>query len=134
MEIPNKIKILDVPRISHPKGDLRKIVDVNSAAFRGFGEVYLSEIASGERKGWKRHNEMHMTLFVISGKIRFVFKEEIEDSKAYFTKILTETDNCLLSVTPGLWFMFEGLSFPKSILLNFANIPHSDAEVDRCDL
>ena len=113
---------------------MRKIIDVNSLAFKGFGEVYLSEIASGERKGWKRHNEMHMTLYVISGKIRFVFKEDFKDEKVYFTKLLTETDSCLLSVSPGLWFMFEGLARSKSILLNFSNIPHSDSEVDRCDL
>ena len=134
MYISDKINILDAPRIPNPKGDLRKIIDINSSGFEGFGEVYLSEITKGEKKGWKKHNEMHMILFVVLGKIKFVFKENLEDEKIFYSKIITDSDNCLLSVAPGLWFMFESLSLSNSILLNFANIPHNDSEVERFDL
>ena len=42
-----------------------------------------------------------------------------------------ENNKVRLTVPPGLWFGFKGLSSEESIILNISNMMHSDEEVER---
>jgi dTDP-4-dehydrorhamnose 3,5-epimerase len=39
-----------------------------------------------------------------------------------------------ITVPPGIWFGFQGLSQPQSLVLNIANIEHNPSEVENADL
>ena len=39
-----------------------------------------------------------------------------------------------ITVPPGIWFGFQVLSYPRSLLLNVADIEHNPAEVQRLDI
>ena len=41
------------------------------------------------------------------------------------------TNYSLLTVPPGIWFGFQGISDSDSMILNLANLPHDPAEVER---
>jgi dTDP-4-dehydrorhamnose 3,5-epimerase len=117
-------------RIPHPRGDLLHVMKRSSPGFSDFGEAYLSSILAGEVKGWKRHRKMTLNLVVPVGKVRFVLHDE-----EYFTEIQLGTDNyARLTVEPGLWMAFQGMSEGLSMLLNIADIEHDPTEAENAPL
>ena len=122
-------KVIDVPG-----GNVLRGIKSGDKNFHGFGEMYFSFAKHNYIKAWKKHSKMHMNLFVPVGKIRFVFAEYV-DSKFTFLKIELSTDNhSVLSVPPGLWFGFMGISKVDSMLVNVSNIAHEPNEVKRLDI
>ena len=97
--------------------------------YKGFGEVYFSWIEKDFIKAWKKHKSMVMNLIVPYGEVKFVFFDESE--KKYTQKIIGKSNYKRLTVLPGVWFGFKGISSPKSLVVNIANIPHDDNEVER---
>ena len=113
------------------------------SGYSGFGEAYFSTIESGAIKGWKRHREMVLNLVVPVGAVRFVIFDDRRGSKTKgeFEEITLSRYNTgknnsygRLTVTPQLWIGFQGIYEDASLLLNIANIPHNQNEVDQMDL
>lgn len=119
--------------IGQPNGSVLHGIKTGDSEFAGFGEAYFSTIISGAVKGWKRHNRMTMNLIVVSGAIRFGFYDTRESSSSYRKYALFDLSRenyGRITVVPGLWMAFSGLSQGENILLNFANIPHDPSESD----
>jgi dTDP-4-dehydrorhamnose 3,5-epimerase len=93
-----------------------------------FGEAYFSWIEEGAIKAWKKHHRMTLNLVVPVGHVRFVFTSGLEASAVRDVE-LGEHHYCRLTVPPGAWFGFQGIR--RSLILNLADMPHDDAEVDR---
>ena len=106
-------------KIHHPKGDLFHAMKASDVGYEGFGEAYFSSVFQDEIKGWKQHSEMTLNLIVVIGEIRFV----IYDGKAFFSVTLSINNYKRLSISPGLWVAFKGLSV-RNMLLNLASIEH----------
>ena len=118
--------------IPAPGGDVMQGMKQNSDGYKGFGEAYFSQVCKGAVKAWKRHKRMTLNLMVPSGKVRFVFLDDRDESNIQLQEVVISNDNyCRLSVPPMIWFGFQGLSEDISILLNIANIEHDPSEVDR---
>ena len=77
------IKKIKLKSIFNSKGNIIKLININSTNYNGFGELYISKINYGKIKGWKKHTKMKMNIFVISGKVQFVFYYE---KKKYISK------------------------------------------------
>ena len=78
---------------------------------------------------------MTMNVVVPVGQVRFVFRCVYTERVVEFRVVDIGVDNyALLSVPPGIWFGFQGLHTPKSLLLNIANIPHDPNEVEHLAL
>ena len=129
------IEVTPLKIVSTPGGDVFHGIKASDAGFCGFGEAYFSTIQPSIIKPWKRHNRMTLNLVVIVGCIRFVVHDDRAGSP---TQGLTEsyvlgphTNYCRLTVPPGVWMAFQGLSDTHSILLNVTDIPHDPTEVDR---
>ena len=122
------ISITRLKRISTPGGDVLHAFKCNDTGFHGFGEVYLSLINYGAIKAWKRHTRMTMNLVVPSGNVRFVFRNS---NSEFITHDIGDLNYCRISIPPGIWFGFKGLSSPQSIVMNIADLPHDPSEVDR---
>lgn len=99
--------------------------------FRGFGEIYFSQVEYKKIKAWKRHKRMTMNLIVPVGRVKFVFYNE--DNKIFEEHTIGEKNYYRLTIDPLLWFGFKGMKEGKNIVMNFANIEHDPIEVERKD-
>ena len=110
-------------------GNVLKGIDIRDESYLGFGEMYFSEINFGIIKGWKKHTEMTLNLIVAVGKIQFA----IYNNKSFFSVILSKDNYQRLTVAPGLWVAFKGLSV-ENITLNLSNIEHDPNESINIDI
>ena len=118
-------------QIENPKGYILHAMKIGSEGFLGFGEAYFSSVNKGEIKGWKKHQEMTLNLIVPTGEIRFVIYDDREHSltnNQVFDINLSRDNYYRLTVPPGLWLGFQGVSADTNLLLNIANIEHNPDE------
>lgn len=133
MDIVNLSSITVTPQKRIPVfgGDILHAMKKSDAGYMGFGEAYFSLVEFGRVKAWKRHLQMTLNLVVPVGRVRFVFI----DSKGLVQEEITgENHYVRLTVPPGIWFGFQGISEGSSLLLNIANIEHSPEEIERKEL
>jgi len=127
----NDILITQSKRIQVAGGDVLHGIKCSDSGFVGFGEAYFSTVEAGAVKAWKRHLRMTLNFVVPIGKVLFVFLDEDGMVKE---EIVGEDRYVRLTVPPGIWFGFKGLSQPYSMLMNVADIPHDSTEIERADL
>ena len=72
---------------------------------------------------------MTCNLIVPRGKVKFVFYDEENDKRSILE--IGEDNYCRITILPKIWFGFEGLHKPSSLILNISNIPHSPEEIER---
>ena len=127
-----KIKITNLSKIPTEGGDIFHCLKNSENSFYGFGEAYFSHINFRKVKAWKRHLKMRCNLIVPYGKVRFVFYDEDSDTKSTFE--IGKDNYCRITVLPKIWFGFEGLHHPSSLILNISDIPHSPNEIERKEI
>ena len=127
-----KIQITNLSKIPTEGGDIFHVLKNSESSFKGFGEAYFSNINYKKIKAWKRHIKMTCNLIVPYGKVKFVFYEEETDTKINYE--IGRDNYVRITVLPKIWFGFEGLHYPSSLILNVADIPHSPNEVERKDI
>ena len=116
-------------------GDVLHAMKQTDQGYSGFGEAYFSWVSADVVKAWKRHTEMTMNVVVPVGQVRFVFLCANADGIEEFRVEEIGVDRFVrVTVPPGIWFGFQGLHTPQSLLLNIANIPHDLNEVERLAL
>ena len=127
----------DLKIIEAESGSVYHGVKNTDIGFTEFGEVYFSSVKKDKTKAWKLHKKMTLNLFVPIGSIQFCFVDGREKSKTYNEKfgiILSQNPYLRLTVPPGLWFGFRGISEGLNFICNVANIPHDPDEVLRKEL
>lgn len=129
------ITLTPLKRIQTPNGDVLHALKSTETTYCGFGEAYFSQVKSGAVKGWKRHNRYTLNLIVPVGAIRFVIYDDRPNSQTYGqfeTVTLSPEDNYQrLTVAPGLWMAFQGVSKETALLMDVIPQPHDDAEGDK---
>ena len=128
----NDVVVTPLQRIKTMGGDVMHGVKSTDVGFQGFGEAYFSWISSGAVKAWKCHKLMTMNLIVPVGNVKFVFFS-MDDCKFRVENIGIDHYS-KLTVPPGIWFGFKGLSSKSSLVLNISSIVHDPTEVDRLNL
>jgi dTDP-4-dehydrorhamnose 3,5-epimerase len=122
-------------RIETSGGDVLRALKQNDVGYAGFGEAYFSWVSAGSVKAWKRHTRMTMNVVVPLGQVRFVFRYVNTDGIEEFRVEEIGVDHyARLTVPPGIWFGFQGLAEPQSLVLNIASISHEPSEVERLAL
>ena len=115
------ILVTPLKRIPTVGGDVMHGLKKSDNGFNGFGEVYFSWVEEGAIKAWKCHQRITLNLLVPLGEVRFVFfsKERLAEQKEEF-RIEKIGDNrySRLTVPPGIWFGFQGLTSGCSLLMN----------------
>ena len=130
-----EICITPLRRIETGGGDVLHAMKQSDPGFAGFGEAYFSWVAAGTIKGWKRHTRMTMNVVVPVGQVHFVFLGLDEQGETVFrVEEIGEARYVRATVPPGIWFAFQGLVAPQSLVLNIASIPHDPNEVERLAL
>lgn len=126
------IKISPLEQVHVTGGDVFHGLKSSDSEFYGFGEAYFSWITYGSIKAWKRHKKMVMNLIVPLGQVRFIF---LDQSREIIQEEVIGSGNYVrLTVPQGVWFGFQGLCSPQSLVLNIGNIPHDPDEVERASI
>jgi dTDP-4-dehydrorhamnose 3,5-epimerase len=128
----DRIRLTPLKRIPVAGGDVLHALKSTDAGFRGFGEAYFSIVEAGAVKAWKMHRRMTLNLVVPVGEVRFVFFAG--DGKTKREETIGAAEYARLSVPPGIWFGFQGLAAPFSLILNIADIVHEPDETERKSL
>jgi dTDP-4-dehydrorhamnose 3,5-epimerase len=135
MMLLTAIEMTPLKRINTSGGDVLHALKREDVGYAGFGEAYLSWISGGMIKGWKRHTKMTMNIVVPVGQVRFVFRIAGANGLDEYRVEEIGVDNyARITVPPGVWFAFQGLDSPASLVMNIANIPHDPNEVERMGL
>lgn len=124
-------------RILNPKGDILHAMKCSGAGYVGFGEAYFSTVHSGVIKGWKRHRSATLNLIVPVGRVRFVVYDDRPHSVSagqFLDVTIGEENHARLTVSPGLWVAFTGVSKGLNMLLNISSEEHDPAEADNIEL
>ena len=104
----------------------------SDTGFAGFGEAYFSTVKCKQVKGWKCHTQMILNFIVPAGSIRIVVydpRKESETCQLFNEFVLgPEAEYARLTIEPGLWVAFQGISEGLNLLLNVASILHDPAE------
>lgn len=131
----NDILITPLRQIETAGGNVLHVMKQGDTGHIGFGEAYFSWVAAGAIKAWKRHTRMTMNVAVPVGQVRFVFRSVDGDGADEFrVENIGVNRYARITVPPGIWFGFQGLHTPQSLVLNIANIPHDPNEVERLAL
>ena len=118
-------------------GHVMHAMKATDETFAGFGEAYFSSVLNGAKKGWKKHRKMVLNLVVVSGAIRFVLFDDRPGSETYheFDEITLSRENYQrVTVPPGIWMAFTGLTDETNLLLNIASIPHDPLDAENLPL
>ena len=115
-------EIIKFKEISLGKGNLKKILDLRAIKAE---EIYSSDIAKNQIKGWKMHTTQTSRLYCIDGDVDFFLKN---DNDHTLIKIkLNKSDNKILIIHPENWYAFRGNDLNNTIM-NFASHYHDSNE------
>ncbi len=132
MDLRKAITVTPLRKIPVLGGDVLHAIKSSDNEFVGFGEAYFSLIENKMIKGWKKHNVMTMNVIVPVGEVKFVFYDP--GNEEFRTEVIGSKCYNRITVLPGTWVAFQGLSESQSLILNIANILHDPNEADICDL
>jgi dTDP-4-dehydrorhamnose 3,5-epimerase len=128
------VKVVPLRRIVDERGMVMHMLKRTDPHFLEFGEIYFSTVRPGVVKGWHLHERMVINYAVVHGLIKLVL---FDDRAASGTRgqlmelFVGEAEYVLVSVPPGVWNGFKGVSEHPSIVANCATIPHDPAEIRR---
>ena len=126
----SKIPILKNSKlILNKKGNLKKLLNKKSIFYKSFGELYSTSIKYNMIKGWKLHKSMVSNIFLISGKVKFVFVITNKRNIVFEEFSLDEKRKNHIFIPSNIFYGFKGLSKSASILINLSSTLHSDKEL-----
>ena len=128
----DQILVTKLKRIPTLGGDVMHAMKSDDHGFNRFGEAYFSVVDTGAVKAWKKHFLMTLNLVVPVGRIKFVF-HDVRCQSTFRVEEIGEDDYCRVTVPPGIWFGFQGISKNKNLVLNIADMKHDPSEVERLD-
>jgi dTDP-4-dehydrorhamnose 3,5-epimerase len=130
------VKLTPLKQFHDERGKIMHMFKSSDPHFKSFGEIYFSCINPGVIKGWHIHRDMTLNYAVPHGMIKFVLYDQRENSptKGEIQEIyMGPTNYCMVTVPPGVWNGFKGISTEMAIVANCTDIPHDPEEIDRLD-
>ncbi len=121
-------------QVADERGKVMHMLKSTDPWFRQFGEVYFSSVNPGAVKAWKLHTRMALNLAVVHGAARLVIFDDRDPSatRGQVQEFVLSPDNYqLVTVPPGVWTGFAGVSSFPALVANCASLPHDPAEVLR---
>ena len=124
--------------ISDSRGAVLHMLRADAPHFRGFGEVYFSEVVPGAVKAWKRHKRMTQRFAVPVGRIKLVIFDDRSGSATTGEVEVVEIGRpdaySLVIVPPLLWYGFTCISAGSALLANCPDLPHDPSEAETVDM
>ena len=133
----NGVSLHPLKKINVEGGDVFQCLKQSDDFYKKFGEAYFSFVEKDFVKAWKLHHSMTVNLVVPCGAVKFVIVDKRNLSKSYGqinSVVLSPENYSLLTISPGLWFGFQGIGENKNVILNIADTEHDPAEQKRAPL
>ena len=130
------VAVRPLRRIPDERGRILQMLRRDDPHFERFGEIYFSVVVPGAVKGWHRHTRMTLNYAVVTGLIKLVLYDARTHAPTRGTCMelfLGESHYALVTVPPGIWNGFKGVSPTEAIVANCATEPHDPAEIQRLD-
>jgi dTDP-4-dehydrorhamnose 3,5-epimerase len=130
------VGIVPLRRIPDERGTIYHMLRADDPHFIDFGEIYFTSIYPGVVKGWHRHREMTLNYACIFGRIKLVLYDDRPGSATAGTLqelFLGPDQYVLVTIPPGIWTGFKGMTEPQAIVANCCTHPHDPARTDRLD-
>jgi len=130
------VGIVPLRRIPDERGTIYHMLRADDPHFIDFGEIYFTSIYPGVVKGWHRHREMTLNYACIFGRIKLVLYDDRPGSTTAGTLqelFLGPDQYVLVTIPPGIWTGFKGMTEPQAIVANCCTHPHDPARTDRLD-
>ena len=127
-KIAKSIKIIEKKIIKNKKGNILKFINRKDFFFKGFGEIYFSQIKKNKIKGWNLHKKHTCLICVPSGKVSFsIYDPRIKK----ITKVtIGPHNNKIIQIPPGFWFSFKSID-KNSVVANLMNYSHLKSETKK---
>lgn len=128
------VHVRPLEQISDERGKVMHMLRCDDPQFEKFGEIYFSVVYPGVVKGWHLHERMVLNYAVVAGMIKLVLYDDREGSptRGEFMEIFSgEYSYALITIPPGIWNGFKGLSARPAIVANCATEPHDPKEIKR---
>jgi dTDP-4-dehydrorhamnose 3,5-epimerase len=132
----NGVKLLNLKVIKNPKGDILKFINKRTKFFKGFGEIYFTEIKNKKTKGWNLHKKNFCIISVPFGKVIFHLIDGRKRSKTFNKEqkySINKKNYKILLIPPGVWFSFRSLN-KISIVSNMLNNIHAKNETQKTNM
>jgi len=130
------VAIYPLRQIIDGRGKVMHMLRRDDPWFQKFGEIYFSVVNPGAVKGWHLHKKMTLNYAVVSGQIRLVLYDTRLKSptRGRLQDIVTgQVNYALVTVPPGVWNGFQGISEHPAIVANCATTAHDPEEIVRKD-
>ena len=98
------LKILDIPKISDPRGNLA-VIEKDVIPFQIQRVYYLFDVPSGSHRGGHAHKHLYQFLIALSGSFDVVVKDGINENR-----ITLNNPSKGLLITPSIWRELENFS------------------------
>jgi dTDP-4-dehydrorhamnose 3,5-epimerase len=132
------VEIHPLREIADERGAVLHMLRNDASWFRGFGEIYFSEVKPGAVKAWKRHRVMTQHFAVPFGRIRLVVFDDRQESPSNGTVMTIEIGRPdayqLVIVPPAVWYGFSAIGSTTALLANCADTPHDPGESEHCTI
>src|SRR6185369_12996735 len=109
------VKVIPLRRIPDERGTIYHMLRANDPHFDRFGEIYFTSVYSGIVKGWHKHTEMTLNYACVFGRVKVVVYDDRPGSATagdLLEVFLGPDDYSLVSIGPGIWSGFKGMSEP----------------------
>lgn len=113
-------------------GNVLHMIRADSPHFKGFGEMYFSEVLPGGIRAWKCHTRQTQLFAVPVGRMQVVVYDDRPESptRGAFAEFLLGRPEgyVLLGIAPGVWYGFRAVGGAPALLANCADMPHDPEE------
>ena len=118
--------------IADHRGSVLHLMRRDDELFKGFGEVYFSEVFPGKYKAWKKHIRQTQNVAVPRGRILLVLFDGRDGSATRGNLLeleLGRPDRYLrVTIPPGIWYGFASIGDAPALLVNCVDFPHDPSE------
>ena len=120
-------KVIERKTIQVENGNVKHGLRSSDNSFKGFGELYFTEVKKNKVKGWKRHTKMTLNLLPVIGDIVLYIKRDLLDTpeEVFFGS----DDYKLVCIESNVWFAFKGIA-DVNVMANLASIEHDPSEYE----
>ncbi len=123
------MRIEKFQKIENINGNIYKLLNKNSAPSHLKGELYISQIKSGEIKAWRKHKLFDAIFVVVTGEVQMIC---MNDEKKIILKENLSLESCNFArVSANTWYGFRGISERTSSIMAVMDGLHNQEEIER---
>jgi len=114
------LKILDIPKIKDPRGNLA-VIENNVIPFEIKRVYYLFDVPSGSTRGGHAHKKLSQFIIALSGSFDVLVQDGVDKKR-----ISLNNPSKGLLITPGIWRELENFSSGSVCLVIASDVYQED--------